>query len=458
MTKRFDALARVTRSSLFAVVVGAVVLLSAAFYNRFPLTFWDTRAYVEHADTLVPRPDRLIGYSLFILVTSLHVSLWPVAIAQCLLVSWLLFVVDRTLFGEGTSLRHLAVVVVLATSTALPWIAGQLMPDVFTSVLVLALFVLVEDAALGLGLRAALLGLVALSVSVHLTHFPLGFGVLASLAGAAWFTRARVTWSRFLAPALALVSGLAGIAAFNFAESGKLSLASGGDAFLLGHLIDSGIAERMLDEHCPARGYLLCPYRNAFPMTADEFLWDDKLDLDPWHHPRPIAREAHRLLDDSLVEHPAMHVRVALSYGARQLFRFQTGEGLDADAVPLIEPRIAEFSPGDLPAYRNARQQANAIPVAALRRVHTPVGAAALLLGIAFLAVARFPSLLSPRLDRAVRFVSALWTVLVINAVLAGNLSGVTDRYGSRLVWLMVFAMLALGADTLSARRPGKNP
>jgi hypothetical protein len=455
MTRRFEGLAGVARSSSFAVVVGAVVLLSAAFYNRFPLTFWDTRAYVEHAGTLVPRPDRLIGYSLFILATSLHVSLWPVAIAQCLLVSWLLFVVNRTLFGEGASLRHLAVVVLLTASTALPWIAGQLMPDVFTSLLMLALFVLLEDRALGGVRRTALLGLVALSVSVHLTHFPLGFGVLASFAGAVWFTKGRVSWSRFLAPALALVSGLAGIAAFNFAESGKVSLAAGSDAFLLGHLVDSGIAERMLDEHCPERGYLLCPYRRAFPMTADEFLWDDKLDLDPWHHPAIIAKEAHRLLEDSLVEHPAMHVRVALSYSARQLVTFRTGEGLDADAVPLVEPRIAEFSPVDLPAYRSARQQANAIPVGALRRFHTPVGAAALLLGLAFLAVSRFPNLLSPRLDPAVRFVSVLWTVLVINAVLAGNLSGVTDRYGSRLVWLMVFAMLAIGADALSSGRLG---
>src|SRR5258706_6102846 len=95
------------------------------------------------------------------------------------------------------------------------------MANVLTSVLVIELWLLVFDPALGSWQRGALLSLTALCVTVHLTHLPLGLGLLL----VAYWLLARSPEPRALrrlwAPALALLIGLATISGFNYARSGR---------------------------------------------------------------------------------------------------------------------------------------------------------------------------------------------------------------------------------------------
>ncbi len=419
--------------TVLGVLIGAALLMSAAVWNGYPLTFWDTRAYVEHAGSLLPRPDRLIGYSLWIRALSWRLSLWPVVTAQCVLMAALTSRVCRVVTPGASMALTAPLFACLTVATALPWIAGQLMADIFTPALVLALFLLLEQAHLARWERAALLMLVAVCVCMHLTHFPLGMAVLVL----AWIVLKRRgeprAFQRAALPAVALMVGLVSIGGFNFARTGKLTYAAGGDAFVLAHLVESGIASRVLDERCHERDYWLCRHRDRLPMGPDELLWVDKLGLDPWMRTEEVKRETRRLLLDSLRDVPWLHVRVAVTYTLRTLARFGTGEGLDSDAAPLVEAQIARFAPGDLPAFRAAKQQANAVPVASLRVLHTPTGW--LLMAIACVLIAR-----GSFQDRSVRFLCFVFAALLINAALSGNLAGIYDRYQSRLVW-----MLAIG-------------
>jgi len=419
----------------FGVLIGAACLLSAAVWNGYPLTFWDTRAYVEHAGSLLPRPDRLIGYSLWIRALSLQISLWPVVVAQCVLMAALILRAWKVVAPYASVALSVRLFAFLTIATALPWIAGQLMADIFTPALVLALFLLLEDAGLGRWMRASLLVLVAVCVGVHLTHFPLGMALLFLAWGVLKRRGEPHAFQRAAWPAIALVLGLASIGGFNFARTGKLTYAAGGDAFVLAHLVESGIASRVLNEHCDERDYWLCPHRHRLPMTPDELLWVDKLGLDPWVRMEEVKRETRRLLLDSLQDAKGLHLRVAVSYTLRTLARFGTGEGLDADAAPLVEAQIARFAPGDLPAFRAAKQQANAVPVASLRALHTPSGW--LLFALGLVVVAR-----GPFQDKSVRFLCFVFAALLINAALSGNLAGVYDRYQARLVWLLAIGVL----------------
>jgi hypothetical protein len=388
----------------------------------------------------LPRPDRLIGYSLFIRALSFGGTLWLVVVVQCALVAWLLFRVLETLVGRASGSRYAVLVLVLTFGTALPWVSGQLMADIFTPVLVLSLFLLLEEPQLGRFERPALLGLVALSVTVHLSHLPIGLALLGAALALSRALEEPHPWLRLRAPAAALLAGLVGIAGFNFARTGRLSLASGSDAFVLGHLIDSGIAGRVLDEHCPERDYWLCPHRGQLPMAGDTFLWVDGMGVRPWEQTAAVSKESHRLLVDSLREHPAMHLRVAFEYSVLALAAFRTGEGLDDEAVPLVEAQIARFVPNDVARYRAARQQANALPVSSLRAVHTPIGwlLLALTLGVLGASVRRWRTAFR---DPAIRFVAFAATAVLLNALLAGNLSGLSNRYGARVFWLLAVGL-----------------
>jgi hypothetical protein len=414
--------------------------MSAALYNRYPLTFWDTRVYLEEAGTLLPRPDRLIGYSVLIRALSFHHSLWPVVIAQCLLLAVLVRRTLHALLGRVCERRYLGLIGLLTVGSALPWIAGQLMADVFTPVLVMALWLLMFDTELERWQRWALCCVTALCVTVHLTHLPLGLGLVIAAFGLLRSTGQTRSWQRIRAPFVALLIGVLAISGFNYLRSGRATLASGSDTFLFGHLVDSGIASRLLDEHCPERNYLLCPQRRSLPMSVDELLWVDKLDLHPWQRPHEITQETQRMLRDSLREYPALHLQVAIDYTLRVLSRFRTGEGLDADARPLIEAQLARYVPDDLPAFRSARQQANQIPVDQLRALHTPVGWSLFSLGSLVLLLAAVAGRNSFA-HRGACFVAFVFAALLLNAAISGNTSGVYDRYQARLVWLVALGL-----------------
>jgi hypothetical protein len=433
-----DIAAKPARARNLAALLGATAMLaSAALYNGYPLTFWDTRAYLESAATLLPRPDRLIGYAFLLRISSWTGTLWPVVITQCALLAWLLHRVFARLRPELSLPAYLARVALLASCTALPWIAGQLMADIFTPVLVLALWLYVEDEQLSRVGRLALLALIALCVAVHLTHLPLGLALLAF----AWLgLRSQALRRRLVGPALALLAGLAAIGGWNSARVGHFTLASGSDTFLLGHLVDTGIASRMLDAHCPERDYWLCPHRERLPMGTDQLLWVDALDIKPWEHPAAVSGEVSRLLRDSLREAPLLHLKVALVSTLQVLGRFATGEGLDPDARELIEAQLQKVAPGDLASFAASRQQRSGIAITKLRELHTPVGWA--LIAFALFALgrwARHRQLGTPEL----RFLAFVFTAWLLNAVLSANLSGIYDRYQSRLLWLFGLGLLA---------------
>jgi hypothetical protein len=419
--------------SAIAIVAATGILASAALYNGYALTFWDTRAYLESATTLMPRPDRLIGYAFLLRAASWTGTLWSIVIAQCALLAWLSQRVLARLRPELGIASYLTRIVLLATCTALPWIAGQLMADIFTPLLVLALWLYVEDESLWRPERIGLLVLIGLCVTVHLTHLPLGL----SLIGLAWpwlrARRAPALRRRLLTPTAALLVGLAAISGWNAARAGRWTLASGSDTFLLGHLVETGIAGRMLDAHCPERGYWLCPHRARLPLGTDELLWSDVLDLKAWDQPAAVSGEVSRLLHDSLRELPLLHAQVAIISTLRVLGRFATGEGLDADARPLIEQQLQKLAPSDVPAFVASRQQRDAIAVSTLRRLHTPIGWA--LIALALVGMSRWARQRdagTPEL-RFLAFVILAW---FLNGVLSANLSGIYDRYESRLLWL----------------------
>jgi hypothetical protein len=428
-----------------AVPAAALILLGAALWNRYPLTFWDTRAYLTHSITLAPRPDRVIGYSLLIRPLATLGTLWTVVAFQALALAWVLWIGARVALGRVAAARFLIVVAGLSLCSAIPWIAGQLMPDVFTPIMVLALFALVRgERDLGWGERTGLCGLITISAAVHVTHAVFGaMLVFVLLLAAPRGLRLRGSVAQAaLTGGVALALGAGGMLGFNYSRTGRFTLASGGSAYLLAHLVDSGIASSVLDRHCDERGaaYLLCRWRKQLPMTPDDFLWNDRLPFRPFDHPVATRAEFRRLLGTSLRENPGLHARVAFDYTIGVLGSFGTGEGLDSLALPGLDSAVALVAPGDRPALDRSRQQHDGVPVRRLRRVDTPAGWIMLVVGAVVLLVAAFRRV-DWWLDRPFLLLFTALAAILIYAVMCGNTSGIYQRYEARLVWLAGFAL-----------------
>ncbi len=122
------------------------LLLWPAAINGYPLVFSDTGTCLSQAIHHYLGWDRPIFYSLFLLPLHLTLTTWP-EIVQALLATHTLHLVRRALLPLVSAWWLLPLLAAVALVSALPWLVSQLMPDLFTGPLVLALGLLAFAAA-----------------------------------------------------------------------------------------------------------------------------------------------------------------------------------------------------------------------------------------------------------------------------------------------------------------------
>lgn len=166
------------RTALFAVPAAAALLLWPALWNGFPIVFADTGTYLSQAINHHAGWDRPVFYSLFMLPLHGTVTVWPIVVVQALLAAAFLWLVVHVLAENVSGIAFVAGVALLSGCTWLPWLVCELMPDLFTPLLVLALclLALAPDRLPRHG-RSALVGLAAFMIATQLSSLPLA-GVL----------------------------------------------------------------------------------------------------------------------------------------------------------------------------------------------------------------------------------------------------------------------------------------
>ena len=433
-----------------------------ALYNGFPLTYADTGNYLDNAIDLARwhRPwffFRPATYGVFLVPFASSRTLWLLPLAQGLLVAG---VVDATLRAVSIALSGralFALFVGLCALTSLPWFSGQIMPDVFTAVVILLSFVLVWAPADRSRVVWPAFALLSFAIATHLSHFPLAAVLL--LAGLA-FRAATASGQRSLrlaAPVILRAGGPLAIAAIlvvapNVLLHRKLVLSRSSSVFALGHLVGEGAAQRYLDRACPVRRFLLCGERQALRPDIDWFLWSA---TGPWTRARDamtrgdstFLREAPVIVAGTLrQEWPALLASSA-SASAEQLVTFGLHPGEHSFSAS-VAGTMARLGPSVSDAYRASRQVRGTLPLAAAGRVqYAAVGAGLLAL------LWCLPRLRGPR-HRPFRLLVATALVgLVANAAVLASLSTVHPRYQGRVVWLVVLLGAVAALRLLEDRR-----
>ena len=135
-----------------ALLIAMLFLLAPALWNGFPLLFFDSGSYLARPFDGSLSPGRSMVYGL-VLASGSFANFWPVVIVQAALSVWVIALVLRAHGFAGRPLLLVTLTAVLAAATSLPWLAGQLMPDLFSGLAVLALYLLLFRAA-ALGRRS----------------------------------------------------------------------------------------------------------------------------------------------------------------------------------------------------------------------------------------------------------------------------------------------------------------
>jgi hypothetical protein len=154
----------------------------------------------------------------------------------------------------------------------------------------------------------------------------------------------------------------------------------------------------------------------------------------------------------SVIAYPGLQAEMALIATGKQLIDVHSGEGV-VTSIWHTYAIIERYTPQLAPAMHAARQQQGEVSFTALNRLHYPV---------ALLSIALLPFIvLSGRRQSIGRetaeLAAAVTLALLANAFVCGALSNPHDRYGARMVWLAVFAVILasvrLAQDRLGSPR-----
>lgn len=441
----------IDRTPVLAVPTAAGLLLWPALWNRYPIVFADTGTYLSQAINHHAGWDRPVFYSLFMLPLHATVTVWPVVVAQALLTAWLLWLVVRVLAPRLSGIAFVAGGTVLSACTWLPWLVSELMPDLFTPLLVLVLSLLAwVPERLSPREQIGLVLLAAFMIASQLSSLPLAC-ILGALIGSAKliapapppFPLHRRWLLITVPPALAIL----GLCTVNLAVHGRFAISPFGNIFLLARVIYDGPGMAVLRDDCSAAPWRLCPFVDRLPPTSDDFLWSPESPLRQIGGPKIISGEAEGIIRAALIADPVGEARAALANTLEQITRFASGDGLTPwpDQVsPWIE---RDFPPLERSAYASARQQAGSLSVPPLlSQIHRIVALGGVI-GCAVLLPVAFR-----RRDACTGFLLAALLALPVSAAITGSLSAPHDRYQARIMWLPPFiAALSL---TALRRRP----
>ena len=346
-----------------------LMLLAPALWNGYPLLQWDTGGYLArwYEGYLVPSRSTTFGLYLHFGEDS---SFWINLGINALATLWILQLTLRVL-GMPQPLRLLAISLVLVLTTALPWLASTLLDRHFRRP--------VRAGALhpGRAWRADVDPGKMPAVWPH--RFRRG-NPQRDARGAArtvlhgWiarpFLRGRISVSGLAQGSLTLVAGAALLLSTNFVLSGKLAWTPGGYGVAFGRMLQDGIVEQYLRDHCPKQNFKLCPYRERLPATADQFLWGNSM-FNTLGRFQGLSDEMGFIVLNSLAEYPAWQAKAALTGTAQQLVQVATGEGIGVwlgHTYGIVE----RFLPAQMKPMRAAQQQRWHFDFTAINRIHVP--------------------------------------------------------------------------------------
>lgn len=224
-----------------------------AFYNTYPILYADVTTYIANGFDLQTPFDRPITYCLFLRLFSLNgLSLWTVIFAQSFILSYLIFRLSKTLFGDALNkFIVLAIIAFLSIFTSLSWTASQPISDIFTPILLLASVVLLIGNP-NKKERWWLYLIFLLSTAMHLSHisYNIVFLLVVILIRSLRFFRFREV---IRLQTIFILFGLTIIALSSMLSA----MAKSRHVFFMGAMSEHGILKTFLDEHCETTNYQL---------------------------------------------------------------------------------------------------------------------------------------------------------------------------------------------------------
>ena len=431
--------------SVLYFILTALILCIPAFYNQYVMLYSDSLLYLEQSIRLIPTVDRPIGYAYFIRATTWQSTMWMVIFFQGLIASLLIYhtlktVLINTVFKK---VYHFFAICLLTFFTTVGWYVSLLMPDIFTSFLILAVF----NTLFG---RNNLIKYIFYSTVIifailsHSSNIP----ILALILIVTWLIlllskRFAEIRKKALAGSIIIfavfVCTLVYLVKYNYDHFHKAQLSTTTGIFFFARLIDTGIIESYTKENCDQKELRICMYKDSIPKSSQDFLWNVNgifYKMGGWSN----YQEESKLIVKDILFTPKYYGTILSDFSLstfKQLTKFQLGGDLlnsqTEQWLPVYESAKKYFPRNEIKReYYDSRQFKEKMGFEFFNSVLYFVVFCSLMI-IAFV-------LYRYKIENKMFLLLAIvFSGVFFNAAVCANLSNIINRYQARVIWLIPF-------------------
>lgn len=434
---------KVKLKNIFVVFLSSILFLFLGFYNNYPFFFSDSGTYILSGLEFKIPIDRPIYYGLFVRHSSLLTSMWYVVFAQSLIVSYLMFFIFKIFFKNNYKLYFLISVVILVLTSGASFHICQIIPDIFTPILILSFLLLLLKTEISKVDTFVISIIFMYSIFTHNSHLQIALLILLFVILLFIFNK-KSCQKIFNLKKLLMVFGLflatlILIPTCNFLISNKFFYSQVSDIFLIQKLSEDGILEKYLNEECENKNYEICKYKDS--LTWD-LLWDSKSPLNRTGSWLDVVDECHEINKDILTtpKYVKLFSIKIVPHTLEQFFKFNSGGVSPSDCEPASYLINSRFKHENREFY-SSKQINGKLNFNTLNTFQN------IFIFISFILFFIFYS--NKRLmesnDKLKFSIIFILFALLANAFICSTFSTVTDRYQSRVVWLIpLFSLIII--------------
>jgi hypothetical protein len=425
---------------LFLLLLSTTISLLSAFINGFPIVFSDTSTYLASGFSLETPVDRPIIYGILLRLFSLNgLSLWLVIGISTFLLCWLLFKVIITFFGmdkEKSALATVVICLILSLFSSFSWNNSQLMPDIFTPILLLTTILLLKKRTFNRR-DIGLYFLFVVATSTHLSHITYNVAFLVTIGFLGYLIPKMRNFINFK-----VLFALIGLTFLSILTMGS-ALSKSRHVFFMGAMVEHGLAKAYIDENCANHNFGLCAYKDDLPKLAWRFVWDEDSPLytDAVGGWKGSKEEFNKIINATLTERKyiGMHITASIRATLDQLQRSAIGDGngvfLDGT---LLFSRIQKYFPHEALAYKNSLQQKGKLEIMTKwNSLYNWVAIIALFI-IVILSVI---TAIKYGLRTSHYLVIAVLISVFLHSWVCATFANASERFGAKMFWLILFGL-----------------
>lgn len=442
----------------FLFVIGILLLIGPAIQNGFPILHADSGTYLlEGFGTKIP-VSRPLSYCLFVRFTSRIFSIWSVVITQAILVYGVVWLAVNTLAGR----RKIAwlpflTIAILSITTGISFYTSQIMPDIFLTISLLGVFVIVARKHIP-WYTIIFLGIaIWISLIVHMSNLPVVTGVVFAFLCLQLVIKksfkALISRSALIVSIILVLGWITNpLISLRYGEGFRQSNSS--SIVFFSRLLQAGAAQQFIKDKCAEEpDYHLCGYLeeidnynrlDIFLWIDSSFLYDHPCRQKSWDNCWRERNQEFAKVNSEILSHDAsqkLYIKavgndflLALSsFGLTGYVSFQEGSHI---AYPL-----KNYYENDYKSFKNSRQYSGTIVFSDMNKILRANVYVSLFLFV-FLVIRnrKLFDLESPFF--LLTFI--LFLTWLGNAMLTALLAVVSERFLGRFIWLLPFLVILM--------------